>query len=78
MRVELSSDARRKFENIPVSLGMTQIAVSSKLIEWFVGQDEHLQGSILGWYPEWARQNLTAALLKRLISDVKRPTYRED
>ena len=69
MRIELSSDARRKFENTPVSLGMTQIAVSSKLIEWFVGQDENMQGSILGWYPEWARQDLAAAVLKRLISD---------
>jgi len=57
---------------------MTQIAVSSKLIEWFVGQDEHMQGSILGWYPEWVRQDLAATLLKRIIFVAKTPTYRGD
>ena len=30
MRIELSSDAKRKFENIPDGLGMTQLAVTSK------------------------------------------------
>jgi len=75
MRIDLSSDAKRKFENTPDVLGMTQLAVTSKLVEWFLDQNEELQASILRLYPAGAAPDITTMLLKRFVSDVKRPIH---
>jgi hypothetical protein len=75
MRIELSSEAKRRFENMPDVLGMTQLAVTSRLVEWFLDQNEELQASILGLYPAGIGADITTTLLKRFISDAKRPMH---
>ena len=72
MRIELSSGAKRKFEGTPYALGMTQLAVTNKLVEWFVDQNEELQASILGLYPTGIAPDITTTLLKRMTSDTKK------
>jgi hypothetical protein len=69
MRIELGSGAKRRFENTPDAFGMTQLAVTNKLFEWFLDQNEELQASILGLYPAGIAPDITATLLKRIISD---------
>jgi hypothetical protein len=78
LRIELSSDAKRKFENTPVTLGMTQFAVTNKLFQWFLDQNEEVQASILGFYPRGVAQNTTTAILKRIISGGIKPDRRRD
>jgi hypothetical protein len=72
MRIELSSEVRPRFESTPELLGMTQIAVTSKIIEWLLDQSEIVQNSILGLYPEIAKGDLTAEVLRRFISHSKK------
>lgn len=72
MRVELNAPAKRKFEETPDSFGMTQIAVTSKLIEWFLVQSEEVQASILGLYPKTDGPDLTTAILKHFITGGKK------
>jgi hypothetical protein len=71
MRVELLGPAKRKFEETPDAFGMTQIAVTSKLVEWFLGQTEEVQASILGLYPKDDGIDLTTAILKHFIAAKK-------
>ena len=72
MRVELNATAKRKFEETPDAWGMTQIAVTSKLVEWFLAQSEEVQASILGLYPKNDGIDLTTAILKHFINAPKR------
>jgi hypothetical protein len=72
MRIELGSGAKRRFENAPDAFGMTQLAVTNKLFEWFLDQNEELQASILGLYPAGIGPDITTTLLKRIISDTRK------
>lgn len=47
---------------------MTQIAVLSRVVRWFVAQDEIVQASILGLLSEAALGDLSRVLLTRLAS----------
>ena len=71
MRVELLAPAKRKFEETPDGFGMTQIAVTSKLVEWFLAQTEEVQASILGLYPKDDGIDLTTSILKHFIAAKK-------
>jgi hypothetical protein len=78
LRIELSSDAKRKFENTPVTLGMTQLAVTNALFRWFQDQNDEVQASILGVYPKAIAHDITTTILKRIVSDDKRSNRRRD
>jgi hypothetical protein len=73
MRIELTSGAKSKFEAIPESSGMTQLAVTNKLILWFLDQDEELQTSVLGLYPGEVTLDVTTMAMKKVISTSKKP-----
>jgi len=76
LRVDLSSETRLMFESAPEVWGMTQVAVTSKLFEWFFDQNDIIQASILGFYPnEVSKGDITAAVLREFISSrgTKRP-----
>lgn len=48
---------------------MTQIAVLSRMVKWFVTQDEIVQASILGLLSENTLGDLSRMLLARLADD---------
>jgi hypothetical protein len=48
MRVELSTPAKKNVEALSDSHGMTQVAMMSRLVDWFAGQDELMQSAVLG------------------------------
>jgi hypothetical protein len=72
-RIDLTSSAKSKFEAVPEIFGLTQLAVTNKLILWFLDQDEELQTSVLGLYPGEATLDVTTMTLKKIISNSKKP-----
>ena len=71
MRIELSPDAKREFIFTPERLGMTQLAVTNKLIAWFLRQSADMQLAILRSHYDRAGENLTTEVLRRIISETK-------
>jgi hypothetical protein len=71
--LSLLTGARPKFEAIAEILGMTQVAVTNKLILWFLDQDEELRTSVLGLYPGELTLDITTMALKKIISNSKEP-----
>ncbi len=67
MRIELDQLARNKYTELPDLRGMTQLAITSRLIEWFLEQSVELQAAILGLYPT-DKHDLTKAVLKAFLS----------
>jgi hypothetical protein len=68
MRIELYPEAKDKLADLCDQLGMTQVAATSRLVEWFTDQQDVLQAAVLGLYPEDIRAEVAAMLLKRLTT----------
>jgi hypothetical protein len=68
MRIELSPTAKRSFTGKTDKLGMTQIATTSRIIEWFVAQDSEAQAAILGVAPSELGVDPAVESLKRVAS----------
>jgi hypothetical protein len=51
---------------------MTQIAATSRIIEWFTTQSDVVQAAILGLYPQDIRAEVAKMILKRLGTDKKK------
>ena len=73
MRIELSSVAKERLGSFSESSGLIQMAITSRLLLWFVNQDDAVQASILGLYANFDKENITTAILKQIISDSKYP-----
>lgn len=69
MRVELTNSARGKVANLSKKLGMTQLALVSRLVDWFATQDETIQGACLGLYPERIRPDVARLLLQQMANE---------
>jgi len=69
MRVELFPQAKSHLEVLCDRLGMTQVATTSRLVEWFAEQTDLVQAAVLGLYPEDIRAEVAALILKRMGSD---------
>jgi hypothetical protein len=69
LRVQLDADAKTRLIELCERRGMTQIAVMSRLIEWFVRQDEVIQVSVLGLLS----QEHCAPLAHRLLQQLSEP-----
>src|SRR3954471_23346554 len=48
MRIELTGGAKQKLSTLSDKNGMTQVAMMSRLVEWFAGQNELIQAAVLG------------------------------
>jgi len=68
MRIELSPAAKEHFTNLPHRNGMTQLAVTSRLTEWFCRQSPEIQRGILIDYANGEQNGvaLTKLILKRI------------
>ena len=71
MRIELSPQAKERFTVYGDSLGLTRVAVSSRLVEWLTNQDDVIQTAVLGLYPEEIRDEIPSMILKRLVAGNK-------
>ena len=67
-RIQLTSEAKKRLLDISDKLGVTQIAVTSKLTEWFAMQPETVQAAVLGLYPDVIKEDVATLILKRMAS----------
>ena len=72
MRIELLPEAKEGLTGLCDRLGMTQIAATSRIIEWFTTQSDVVQAAILGLYPQDIRAEVAEMILKRMASDSKK------
>jgi hypothetical protein len=72
MRIELLPEAKDGLTGLCDRLGMTQIAATSRIIEWFTTQSDVVQAAILGLYPQDIRAEVAEMILKRMASDSKK------
>jgi len=72
MRIELLPQAKERFLDYGDALGMTQVAVSSRLVEWLSKQNDVVQAAVLGLYPKDIRAEIPSLILKSLATE-KRP-----
>jgi len=66
IRLELTPQAKSALESVCERNGMTQVAVSSRLVEWFSLQSEMLQAAILGHYPKDIERDIARLILARM------------
>lgn len=63
VRIELTPAAKTGFAKVAERHGQTQIATTSRLVEWFAGQSEGVQAAILGQYPKELEADVARLLL---------------
>ena len=72
MRIELYPESKKGLADLCDRLGMTQIAATSRIIEWFTTQSDVVQAAILGLYPHDIRAEVVEMILKRIGTDGKK------
>ena len=70
-RIQLTPEAKKRLLDMSDKLGVTQIAVTSRLTEWFATQPEAVQAAILGLYPDALKQDIATMILERMASGKK-------
>ncbi len=65
-RIQLTPEAKQKLLSISDQLGITQIAITSKLVEWFASQDSQIQAAVLGLYPEVIKKDVASLILEKM------------
>jgi hypothetical protein len=65
LRFELTESAKSALETLSDRHGMMQYAVMTRLIEWFVDQDEAIQFAVLAATPAELRVDIAKMLLGR-------------
>jgi hypothetical protein len=71
MRIELTGQAKTKLSNLSDRHGMTQVAMMSRVVEWFATQSEMIQSAVLGRFPEEIEADVAKLVLKRMAEDKK-------
>ena len=71
MRIQLDADAKEELDRLCDKRGMTQIAVMSRLVGWFVKQDDVIQTAVMASLSEPTLGRLAKQLLKRIASQGK-------
>jgi hypothetical protein len=66
MRIELTGPAKNKLATLSDKHGMTQVAMMSRLVEWFSKQDELIQAAVMGHYPDQIAADVAKLILKRM------------
>jgi len=69
MRIELTGGAKQKLSTLSDKNGMTQVAMMSRLVEWFAGQNELIQAAVLGHYPQEVESDVARLILKRMAGE---------
>ena len=69
MRIQLGASAKAELERFCDRRGMTQVSVVSRLVAWFVDQDEVVQTAVMSSLSESSMAKLAREMLKKLASD---------
>jgi len=65
-RIQLTGEAKDIVNGIGDRLGITHIALCSKIIEWFAGQPDTIQAAILGLYPDLIKADVAQLILSKI------------
>ena len=68
MRIQLDDSAKDELDKICSNRGMTQIAVMSRLVGWFIRQDDVIRTAVMATLSDQALAQLANQLLKRMSS----------
>jgi hypothetical protein len=68
MRIELSGPAKQKLNSLSETHGMTQVAMMSRLIEWFSRQPQHIQAATLAALPKENASEVAKMILQAMAS----------
>ena len=71
VRIELTPEAKNHINDMCDRFGMTQVAMLSRLVEWFAGQSEMIQHAVLGHYPLDIQNEIAKLILKRMQEKTK-------
>jgi len=69
MRIQLDGAAKADLDKICEKRGMTQIALMSRLVSWFVHQDEVIQTAVMSTLSDSSMNQLAKQMLKRFASE---------
>jgi hypothetical protein len=69
MRIELTAGAKQRLATLSDRHGMTQVAMMSRLVEWFSSQNELIQGAVMGHYPGEIEPDVAKLILKRMAGE---------
>lgn len=69
MRIELTGASKQKLSTLSDRHGMTQVAMMSRLVEWFAGQPELIQAAVMGRYPGEIEADVAKLILKKMAGD---------
>jgi hypothetical protein len=69
MRIELTGPAKTKLSNLSDRHGMTQVAMMSRVVEWFATQNEMIQSAVLGRFPPEIEADVAKMVLKRMADE---------
>ena len=72
LRIELTPNAKEHLNQTSDTLGMTQVAMLSRIVEWFSQQPELIQRIIVGHVPAQIEQQVARVMLRRLASEGKK------
>jgi hypothetical protein len=71
MRIQLDAQAKEELDDLCDKRGMTQIAVMSRLVGWFVKQDAIVQTAVMSSLSDPELSRLAKQMLKRIASGGK-------
>jgi hypothetical protein len=68
MRIELRGPAKKKLAVLSDRHGMTQVAMMSRLVEWYSAQNEVVQGSLMGHFPKEIEADVARLVLEKIAN----------
>jgi hypothetical protein len=66
MRIQLDAGSKEELDEFCDKRGMTQIAVMSRLVGWFIKQDDVIQTAVMASLSDDTLSRLAKQLLKRM------------
>lgn len=67
-RIEVPGTVAEKFAAICEETGVSHIATTSKLVQWFAKQDPETQSRVLGMFGPGSQQEATKLILRKLAN----------
>jgi len=71
MRLEITPRAKESLIGFCDRMGLTQVAATSHMVEWFSEQNEVVQAAIMGLYPTDIRADIPRLIMEKLASGKK-------
>lgn len=70
LRIELTPSAKKKLNVTSDRHGMTQVAMLSRLVEWFAGQPPVVQAAVMRCYPGEIEKDVAKIILQRMSEGI--------